>query len=107
MCIYVVDYFRCGDVGACVSGGVLCLKYWSFICRTWVISVGVILTAGVDAVSNLKNLSPEAKERLQGFIKSRVEVAKECVQEFLEGYKEGKEEETARQAAELQAGHRQ
>ena len=56
--------------------------------------------AGADAFKQAKNLSPEAKDRLQVFVKDRVEMAKETLREFLAGYNEGKEEEAARQAAE-------
>ncbi len=56
--------------------------------------------AGSDAVSNAKSLSPEARHRLQRFAKERVELAQQSLQEFLQGFAEGKQEELARQAAE-------
>ena len=61
--------------------------------------VSTVSGAGADAFKQVKNLSPEAKDRLQVFV-NRVEMAKETLREFLAGYNEGKEEEAARQAAE-------
>ncbi len=53
--------------------------------------------AGSDAFQNAKEMSPDGKARLQRFAHEKLQVAKEALREFVEGFSEGKLEELQRQ----------
>ena len=116
-CVVIVVVWVCGCVGVWCGGVwvcvVVCAHMWEglralgYCLPPWVplpdFHSFASALAGADAVGNAKNMSPAARARLQQYAKERVEVVQQCLQEFLSGYAEGKEEELARHAAEALA----